>query len=234
VTRIALIADIHSNNDALQAVLIAAKEEEVDFYLAVGDLVGYYFEPQKVIRSLQELPHQGVAGNHETMFLDALRLGRVPTTYGGLFAPGIQTCLDQLGPSEIAYLRGLPGQLAFEIDSVRIVVSHSLPWSPGTYPTAQVILESKEEIANLNCDWFVIGHTHSQLILDINGTKVLNPGSVGQPRGAVSGAKWALLDTLTGDCHFQTDDYDVSKILFSCESLGATGVRLGKNFLNPG
>ena len=70
--KIGLLADIHANAHALEAVLKSAKEKKVEKLLCCGDYVGYYYEPDRVIALLDEWDWDGISGNHETMLLDWL------------------------------------------------------------------------------------------------------------------------------------------------------------------
>ena len=56
-----------------------------------------------------------------------------------------------------------------------------------------------------DADYVVYGHTHYPLDLQLNGTKVINPGSTGQPRDPRNGFKvsYAILDTQSGEVTFE-------------------------------
>ena len=61
----AIIADIHGNLEALQAVLKDAKEQGVDKYVCLGDIVGYGADPKECLRIVREMQIPCVKGNHE-------------------------------------------------------------------------------------------------------------------------------------------------------------------------
>ena len=52
--KIAIMSDIHGNYDALFEVLKIAKKEDVKHLLILGDLVGYYYHPDKILELLSE------------------------------------------------------------------------------------------------------------------------------------------------------------------------------------
>ena len=52
--RLAIIADIHSNLEALERVLIQVRQEDVDAVLNLGDLVGYNANPSECLEMLQD------------------------------------------------------------------------------------------------------------------------------------------------------------------------------------
>ena len=61
--KIAVIADIHANLDALRAVLDEAPP--VDCWLCAGDAVGYYTDVNEVCLLLREMGVHAVRGNHD-------------------------------------------------------------------------------------------------------------------------------------------------------------------------
>ncbi|MBW3019395.1 metallophosphoesterase family protein [Candidatus Woesearchaeota archaeon] len=72
--RIAIVSDIHSNWEALKAVLGAIEEQGgVDNYLFAGDLFGYGSDPVKCTRKMRNLPiRYFVLGNHDEAVVQAI------------------------------------------------------------------------------------------------------------------------------------------------------------------
>ena len=64
--RVGLLADIHGNAPALEAVLRDPAMSEVDQLIILGDLVGYYFWPAEVLEALEPLAvgEAQVLGDH--------------------------------------------------------------------------------------------------------------------------------------------------------------------------
>ena len=63
--RIGILGDVHSNLEALEAVVAAMKQDGVDEWLQVGDVVGYGPNPQECIDLIRELPATVCLGNHD-------------------------------------------------------------------------------------------------------------------------------------------------------------------------
>jgi predicted phosphodiesterase len=61
--RIAVVADVHANLEAFQAVL--AHAGDVDEVWSLGDIVGYGPDPSACISLLHTYPHIAIAGNHD-------------------------------------------------------------------------------------------------------------------------------------------------------------------------
>ena len=65
---IALLSDIHSNIEALNACLTHAAEHGAERYAFLGDLVGYGADPEAVVTEVMNRVDQGavaVKGNHD-------------------------------------------------------------------------------------------------------------------------------------------------------------------------
>src|SRR5690606_21825544 len=66
MAKIAVLSDIHSNLEALQAVLEVCREHEVEKYVCLGDIVGYNANPIECLEIVRELnPLCMVKGNHD-------------------------------------------------------------------------------------------------------------------------------------------------------------------------
>ena len=63
--RYGIFSDVHSNLDALDAVLAAFSHEKINEYLCIGDVIGYGAEPQACLDKVRLLTPHIVAGNHE-------------------------------------------------------------------------------------------------------------------------------------------------------------------------
>src|SRR5205809_7092031 len=63
--RTAVLSDIHSNLEALDAVLTAADEAGCERIIVLGDIVGYGADPDAVIARLAERDAIAIAGNHD-------------------------------------------------------------------------------------------------------------------------------------------------------------------------
>jgi len=64
--RVAILSDIHSNLEALEAVLVDAKKNGVTHYVILGDTVGYGPNPEECVNIVRNLnPRFAVMGNHD-------------------------------------------------------------------------------------------------------------------------------------------------------------------------
>ena len=71
--KIAILSDIHANIDAFELVMKNIDKDGIDAILIAGDLVGYYYHPDKVINICMSRDNiYCIRGNHDKNFLNAL------------------------------------------------------------------------------------------------------------------------------------------------------------------
>lgn len=207
--RALIISDVHSNADALGAVLEDAGP--CDELWSLGDIVGYGAEPERCIELLSAFDgvFHGVSGNH-----DLAALGRVPVT--GFVPAGreaIEWTIPRLGETECVWL-DRPPSLIIEPQSL---FWHGGPLDPiwgylNSITAAEAAFESVGDGRGF------CGHTHRPIIYfqshrgiktdrlvprsghrfdlsDFGSRVLINPGSVGQPRDGDSRAAYAIIDT---------------------------------------
>jgi putative phosphoesterase len=206
--KIALLGDIHGNSAALRAVLDAAVRQDVDTLLITGDLVGYYFDPLGVVEMLARWRAFIVRGNHEDMLAavraDPERLGPIEQKYGS----GLRVALETLSLSELNALCALPHPLMVELGGLRILLCHGAPWDNDAYVYPDADDSTLGRCASTGYDLVVMGHTHHPFVRERSGVRLVNPGSVGQPRNRRHGAQWALVDTETLGVALHSEPYD--------------------------
>ncbi len=218
--RIAVIADVHANRHAFEAVLDAVEEAGVEELWCLGDLVGYGAEPDACVELARRHAAVCLAGNHDL----AVR-GEIPTdafTRGAELA--IRWTTEEIAPESLAWLRTLEPQRLDEA----VGLYHASPRDPvWEYVTsslqAELCMDRREH--RVAC----IGHSHVALHytrrigvpasgdtcpdgtrLDLGeGEWLVNPGSVGQPRDGDPRAAWLLLDVDAWTAAFHRTEYDV-------------------------
>jgi putative phosphoesterase len=211
--KLALLGDIHGNDDALAAVLVAARRAGVEKLIITGDFVGYYFRPRQVIDMLADWDVSAVRGNHEDMLIRALLepdyLNEVDKIYGA----GLRTATETLTSNQLQWLCELPHPLPLKIDETSLLLSHGAPWDVNQYIYPDAKAELFERCADLGYDWVIMGHTHYPMVERVGKTVLVNPGSVGQSRNRNPAAHWALLDTASQELSLMTAPYDVAPVV---------------------
>ncbi len=217
--RCGIVADIHANLAAFEAVL--ADMGPVDALWCLGDLVGYGPAPNECIELLRRRNHLCVVGNH-----DMAAIGRMDTSnFNPVAARAADWTARALTDRSRDYLAALPERVAVE----PFTLVHGSPRVPvWEYITG-------ESSAAPSFDYFqtqgcLVGHTHipSLYVQDPSTGRVLgrvpgpgdrfqldgqrliaNPGGVGQPRDGDPTAAYALYDADTRTLEWRRVPYAI-------------------------
>jgi len=176
--RIAVIADVHGNLIALEAVLAHLRTAAPDLIVNLGDLVSGPFDPRGSADAQMALACPTVAGNHERQVLE-----------GGA---GVFDAIARplLSPSHLDWIGGLPGTLRLADDEV--FACHGSPrggdleYLLEDVSTGRARLETEDAIrprleGSGQARVVLCGHTHVPRMATLGGVLVVNPGSVGLP-----------------------------------------------------
>lgn len=221
--KVALLADVHANAEALERVLEDADAWGADVVAVAGDVVGYGADPDACVRVLRARGAFCVAGNHEDMVLG--RAGFDRCVHAGIRAALFTR--EALSPESRAWLAALPSWRALPGG---LVVCHGAPDDPSRYVTstgdaaralaALDALPAGKDARLLGC-----GHTHrpvlhgaraafdpppvdEELRLPPTARALVNPGSVGQARDGQARARYARVDLGAGLVVFRALPYD--------------------------
>ncbi|MGQ9543809.1 MAG: metallophosphoesterase family protein [Candidatus Bathyarchaeia archaeon] len=202
-----VISDIHSNLDALEAVLSSLGSFDAIFCL--GDLVGYGAEPNEVVERIRLLePQVAIAGNHDYAVVSGDTSG-----FASHAALAVEWTRRELHPRNMSYLANLLHSSIREEQGLSFGAYHGSPRDPldeYVFPgTPEFILKSLIEYAGV--DVLMLGHTHMPMHVKLGSSYLLNPGSVGQPRDGDPRASYLLLALEGGHVKFELRrvNYDV-------------------------
>lgn len=177
--RIAVIADIHGNILALDAVLIDIAGREVDMIVNLGDCVSGPLWPRETFARLKALGAPTVRGNHDRI------VGENPReTMGASDA----FAHDALTPAERADLVAIPFVRDF---APGVIGFHATPDNDERYllddiEGGRLVRAPLDKIAgrlgSISARIILMGHSHRPDMIRLpNGTYLINPGSVGAP-----------------------------------------------------
>lgn len=187
--RILVLADIHANWPALQAVTA----EPYDVCLCLGDLVDYGMDPAPCVAWVREKAHHSVRGNHDHgVAQNVVIQGRT----GFKYLTGITRPLtrERLGESDMRFLSRLPVTRLVTLDNTRYLLVHATPRDPlDEYAPSDVEFWARR-LQNVEADVICVGHTHQPYVLEVGDKLVINPGSVGQPRDGDPRASYAVIE----------------------------------------
>jgi len=207
--RYLVLSDIHSNLEALEAVLKAGAKK-YDRVLVLGDLVGYGADPNAVVDRIRGLkPAAIVRGNHDKVSAGLENAD----DFNPMARSAAQWTRDALSPTTLEYLRDLPEGPVVVDETVEIC--HGSPLDEDLYIVADIDAARSITVSRtLIC---LFGHTHVALSAKMDGQRrleieapqghpefeiaidatcryLINPGSVGQPRDGDARAAYAIVD----------------------------------------
>ena len=220
---IAVIADIHANHEALQAVLERIHAFNVDGIVCLGDIVGYNANPNECVDILRKEKIVSVLGNH-----DACASGlEDPDRFNELARRALFWTREHLTEENRSFLLELPREKR----------AHDYFLFHGSIHNTNRYILSRDDVVNnfqslaglrgaLNLGFF--GHTHVRTVLcDYQGSVsmskslelalspdnryLINPGSVGQPRDGDPRAAFLVYDSTEHFIIFHRVEYDIRK-----------------------
>lgn len=186
--RILLIADIHANWAALQAIT-----EPHDVCLCLGDLVDYGLEPSPCLRWVRERVHCTVRGNHDH---GAAQNVVASGTTGYKYLTGVTRPLtrQRLQADELRFLASLPITRMLTLADTRFFLVHATPRDPlDEYGPPEADFWAGM-LKRVDADVVCVGHSHQPFVLEIGKKLLVNPGSVGLQRDGDPRAAYAVID----------------------------------------
>jgi len=211
--KIAVLADIHGNHYGLFQVLQEARKEQVEKLFILGDILGYYYHPDKVLGLLSEWEYIFIKGNHEELLSKILAGELDIKVLQEKYGSGHRAAISSLSSTQLEELIKSPEKLLIEIDGLKILMSHGSPWNKNLY----LYPDTDEKILNMasetGADIVLIGHSHYQFLHNHKNTVLLNPGSVGQSRSTGGLADWAIINTKNKVIQLRSTLYDTSSLI---------------------
>jgi putative phosphoesterase len=211
--RVAIIADIHGNLTALDAVLADLRQQTPDVVYHGGDLAFGGCNPSEIIDCIAQAGWKGVLGNTDEMLWDssarpALEVAapKLKSLFKVLFdSAGPATC-RMIGETRLAWLRVLPKELRYE----NLALMHASPGNLWRAPTDTAEdAELQNTYAPLNAEIVVYCHIHRPFIRKVGSMTVCNTGSVGAPYDGDPRASYLMIDN--GKPAIRRVAYDVEK-----------------------
>jgi putative phosphoesterase len=195
----AVISDIHSNLDALNAV--TDKIPKGMPILCLGDIVGYGPQPNEVIEAIQDLnPLVTLMGNHDY----AVTTGDVEG-FSMNAATAIEWTRRHVTSANLRFLSNLRSEIHLKLEKTQSALYHASPRdSLFEYIYSSISDEEAESLVKLSESQVVLlGHTHIPMRFSLKDKILGNPGSVGQPRDGNPDASLGFLTVSAGKCDFE-------------------------------
>ncbi len=185
--KIAIISDIHGNNEALSSVLKDIEKQNIKTIFVCGDLAMAGPEPALTLENIMKLSNdyktEVIQGNTDEMIVKYS--GKENDPYlppNEIMAEALKYAKKTLSQSQRNYLEALPAQKSLKIGEVSILLVHGSPRKNNEdIMPAQPIEKIKEMIKNTTEDIIFCGHTHLPAGYQVEKQTIVNVGSVGRP-----------------------------------------------------
>lgn len=236
--RALVVSDLHSNAEALRAVMARVRRKKFDAVICLGDFVGYGAQPNQVLDTMRTLkaPKLYIRGNH-----DRVAAGLQDAEgFNNAAKHAVLWTRDHLSVPNRRFLERLPlGPLQKD----GVLLCHGAPHDEDEYVFHDEHARSVFQQSDAPVTMY--GHTHLPVVfsidsryrihggavrgevtvrLDPDHRYLINPGSVGQPRDRNPAASFAIFDSKKMTVQFLRAEYDVAKTQASILRAGLPAV----------
>ena len=234
--KIALLSDIHANAAALDAVLDELEKHNIISIIVAGDIVGYGPDPGACIDRIRQLDNLTVVqGNHDHG-AGTLNPEEVIDTFNGIPRDILLWTKNVISDEQKTWLQSLPT----EVRNDEFWLVHGSPKDRRKmfgYVYIMTYTDNLDVLVNEQVTRCIHGHTHvqgvyvrrgkqdvhlqdSRVTLEPTETALINPGSVGQPRGGKPGAEFALINKDMHDIEFFRIEYSTDDLFLRMREAG--------------
>ena len=202
--RFAIISDIHSNLEALYAVISDISKQKVNTILCLGDVVGYGPHPKGCLELVRREASIILKGNHEDCVCYPEDLDK---KLNPLAAEGVRFSIKRLNNDDVSFLKTLP--MTHVYTEYDLSISHGTFTDPDKWNYIESPEDAQRDLEGITTKICLIGHTHMPFVFGSeqglyeelvdnfllkNEKYLINVGSVGQPRDGDCRASYGILD----------------------------------------
>jgi len=208
-----IIADVHSNLPAFEAVLESAPR--VDEIIFLGDVIGYGPHPRQCVDLLMNLNARAIIGNHDRNIME-----KPPTNPSGNAAE--ITNWDHweyfsLRKDQQTYLKNLPDMITISSGGKDVTCVHGSPSGKYLHPAMPDEI-FREEFKDVPGSAIYFGHSHRVIDRNIDGRRLICFKAVGQPRDRDRRAGFAIEEG--GIIEHRKVQYNVERVVDDVKKIG--------------
>jgi predicted phosphodiesterase len=223
--RALVVSDLHSNAEALRAVLGRVRRKKFDRIVCLGDFVGYGAQPNQVLDLMRTVKGRKlyIRGNHDRVAA-GLEDGE---GFNDVAKEAAFWTREHLSAPNRRFLKNLP---LGPLDRDGMLLCHGSPHDEDEYVFNE--WNALRIFEDTTVPIILYGHTHLPVMFSIDGSGeidgasvrddatfrldrgkryLINPGSVGQPRDRNPKASFAIVDTDRMTAQFVRVAYDMKK-----------------------
>ncbi len=201
----AVISDVHSNLEALDAVLQDIRKRKIEKVFFLGDAVGYGPNPNECVEILKDNCEVLLAGNH-----DWASLGMTDIEYFNEYAKeAILWTIKVLNEKNRKTLSTFPITKLMKKENILLV--HSTPKEPEQWHYLLTLWDAEINFHYFDQRICILGHSHQPFVIEKfpsgemithrrearlgKGKRyIINAGSIGQPRDRDPRACYVVLE----------------------------------------
>jgi putative phosphoesterase len=193
--KLAIMADVHGNLPALEAVLADMEQWQPGAILVAGDLSGGP-DQDETCRRLRELGAWMIRGNSDTNMLRFTGEDLPPLWQTSKQFALYRWTFENLSAETTSLLKNLPEQRVVHLNGIPpIRLVHGSP----RHPSEKLLPDQDNKLIESILDQMeekvlVCGHTHIPWMVEKGSRLAMNPGAVCGPNNGVCGAQYALID----------------------------------------
>ncbi len=219
--KIGILADVHSNLEAFQAVLFNLEKRGIKKIWHLGDIVGYGPNPNECVELLKKKKIISVVGNHDLAVIGKISI----FDFNPYAAQAVKINASELSQENKKILSNLPLTLKPEKE---IILAHGSLRDP-IWEYLLEIYQAEENFTLFKEKVLFVGHSHIPTIFEKRENKIyqfrfppdkaflkfekdsfyiINPGSVGQPRDRNPKASFIIFDNEALTLEYHRIEYD--------------------------
>lgn len=232
--RYALLADVHGNETALEAVLQDSGRRGVDAYILLGDLFTFGPRPREVAERLTALPVvASIIGNHDLYLRDRVferpnaRMLGMSVTEPSLreLVNCEKWCLSEMGEAGRRILDTMVVEKYLDVAKSVMLCTHAVPWDVESDFGLNNLKPLDRLTTEFKFDYYWSAHTHVPHLFRSCCRSFINPGSVGMPWDGDSRASYCLISCeVSVEVTFVRVEYEVSRVVSDVMSRAIPGV----------
>jgi putative phosphoesterase len=194
--KIAALSDIHGNATALNYVIKDMEKQGINKVIILGDVVMKGPSPAEVMNELKKLDILGwIKGNTDVWFEEIGENDEPKTDKEKKLYSFYSYARKKMNKEDIEFINNLPVEYSLTYNGIKILCVHGTPKSiVEAIDNSVPVEEIKEAIKDVKEDVILCGHSHCSFIGEIDGKKIFNAGSIGNPFDNDNRASYGILD----------------------------------------
>ena len=204
IMRVAVVADIHSNHIAFEAVLKDISNRDIDSIFFLGDYIFGGYGSNETVDLLMDYKRENkkhfvLSGNIEEL------IASIEENADWIY-PVNKRIYNELGRERILFLKSLPQNILIEVDGISMQLCHN-PSDINMFTVVDNLRREKnipnlrglaELSSNMKGDVCIFGHYHLFMDEEVCGVRFICPSSVGMPFNGDPRAQYIILNLSEG------------------------------------